>query len=287
MAPRSPATGRARGARRRWLTLLPITALVLGLPWLRPQPAPDVTGAGAAAPSTRAAAGLAASAGPAVTPQAPIDPVARLRLPPVAAASRPPAAVPVRGRGTFGYAAGTGPVLGRSGPVRHFRVAVEWGSGEHLAGFAAQVQAVLADGRSWVGGGRLRLQRVAGGARSDFTVYLATRETAARMCAHGGIDIRVSGRPFTSCRVPGRAIINLDRWRLSAATFTRVRVPLATYRAYVINHEVGHELGKHHQGCPRRGAPAPVMVQQTLTLRGCAPYAWPRRGGRPYAGRGL
>jgi hypothetical protein len=30
-----------------------------------------------------------------------------------------------------------------------------------------------------------------------------------------------------------------------------------------------------------------VMVQQTLTLRGCTPYAWPRRGSRELAGPGL
>ncbi len=79
-------------------------------------------------------------------------------------------------------------------------------------------------------------------------------------------------------------IINLDRWRLSAKPYAYAKVPLATYRQYVINHEVGHELGHRHEGCPRAGGPAPVMVQQTLTLRGCVPYAWPRRGDRFLSG---
>ena len=128
------------------------------------------------------------------------------------------------------------------------------------------------------------MQRVAGGDRSDFTVYLATRATAGTMCARGGVNIRVGGRPYTSCRATGKAIINLDRWRLSAPTYVAAKVPLAVYRQYVINHEVGHELGHHHEGCPGAAEPAPVMVQQTLKLRGCVPYAWPRRDDQELAG---
>ena len=195
-----------------------------------------------------------------------------------------PGRVPARGTGRFAYASGRGEVFGSRGTLRRFRVAVERGADEDVAAFAAQVEATLGDRRSWIGGGRLRLQRVDGSERADFTVYLATRETAGLMCARGGVNIRVGGRPYTSCRSTGKAIINLDRWRLSAPTFVAAKVPLSTYRDYVVNHEVGHELGKSHQGCPRRGGPAPVMVQQTLTLRGCTPYAWPRRGNRELAG---
>jgi Protein of unknown function (DUF3152) len=198
-----------------------------------------------------------------------------------------PGAVPVAGTGVFDHAPGRGRILGAGGSLRRFRVGVERGSREDAAGFAAQVEATLGDTRSWIGGGRLRLQRVAAGDDADFTVYLATRETAGRMCARGGVNVRVGGHPYTSCRSTGRVIINLDRWRLSARPYLAAGVPLTTYRQYVINHEVGHELGRGHQGCPKRGGPAPVMLQQTLTLRGCTPYAWPRRGGRELAGPGL
>jgi hypothetical protein len=132
--------------------------------------------------------------------------------------------------------------------------------------------------------GRKRMQRVAGGDRASFTVYLVTRDTAGRMCRVGGVNVTVLGRPYTSCRSTGKAIINLDRWRLSARPYITAKVPLITYRQYVINHEVGHELGRHHEGCPKRGGPAPVMVQQTLTVRGCVPYAWPLRNGRRFEG---
>jgi hypothetical protein len=244
---------------------------------------------------------LAGRAEPAAAPPVPLPEISAFPapaappLPPIPARSasmpedpvRLSGPVPARGKGTFAYARGRGPVAGTGGSLRRFRVAVEHGTNEDAVAFAAQVEATLGDKRGWTGGRRLRLQRVGAKEVSDFTVYLATRDTAGALCARGGVNIRVGGRPYTSCRATGKVIINLDRWRLSAPTYAKAGVPLSVYRQYVINHEVGHELGRHHQGCPKRGGPAPVMVQQTLTLRGCVPYAWPRRGDRELAGPSL
>ncbi|MDY7086516.1 MAG: DUF3152 domain-containing protein [Actinomycetota bacterium] len=197
---------------------------------------------------------------------------------------RMPGAVPAKGSGQFTYAASRGPVFGSKGQLRRFRVAVEKGSNENAEDFAAQVAGTLGDPRGWAGSGRVRLQLVSGSDAADFTVYLATRETTGKMCLRGGTNVNVGGRPYTSCRTTGKAIINLDRWRLSATPFVSAKVPLSTYRQYVVNHEVGHELGYRHEGCPRAGGPAPVMVQQTLTLRGCKAYAWPRWNGKMLSG---
>ncbi|KXK63543.1 hypothetical protein AWW66_01935 [Micromonospora rosaria] len=197
---------------------------------------------------------------------------------------RLPGTAPSAGRGTFGYDGRTGPVLGRAGDLRRYRVAVERGSGEEVTAFADAVHTALAGPGSWVDGGRLRLRQVPGSGPYDFTVYLATARTAGRMCAAGGVDIRVGGRPYTSCRAVGRVIINLDRWRTSVPHYVRAEVPLAVYRTYVVNHEVGHELGYRHERCPGAGRPAPVMMQQTLFLRGCVANPWPYRDGRRYAG---
>jgi hypothetical protein len=203
---------------------------------------------------------------------------------PSATKNRP---VPTHGTGVFSYASKRGPVIGKKGPLRRFKVAVERGSNENVDEFAAAVAATLGDARSWTGTGQLRLQMVPGADKAQFTVFLATRDTAGQMCLRGGTNIRVGGVPYTSCRTTGRAIINLDRWRLSSTPYLKAKVPIATYRQYVINHEVGHELGHHHQGCPKAGGPAPVMVQQTLTLRGCTAYAWPTRNGKLFSGPSL
>ncbi|MEU9507620.1 DUF3152 domain-containing protein [Micromonospora sp. NPDC048170] len=196
---------------------------------------------------------------------------------------RLPGPVPSAGRGSFGYDDRVGPVLGDAGTLRRYRVAVESGAGEDTGEFAAAVELALTGPGSWVDGG-LRLQQVGPASRHDFTVYLATAETAGRMCAAGGVNIRVGGRPYTSCRAPGKVIINLERWRLSVPHFVSAKVPLSVYRTYVVNHEVGHQLGHRHERCPGKGRVAPVMMQQTLFLNGCVANPWPYRDGRRYAG---
>ena len=198
-----------------------------------------------------------------------------------------PGPAPSSGPGRFGYDDRTGPVLGTAGEVRRYRVAVESGSGADAGEFALAVRTALAGPGSWVDSGRLRLRQVDATSRYDFTVYLATAGTAGRMCAAGGVDIRIGGRPYTSCRTSGKVIINLDRWRLSVPHFVEAGVPLSVYRTYVINHEVGHQLGHRHERCPGQGEPAPVMMQQTLFLKGCVANPWPYLDGRRYAGPAL
>jgi hypothetical protein len=274
--PVRPSAG-PEGWRRWWLVLLVVAVVSwsgflvsLGVHTSNPVAHPVVRpSAYPSAPVLEATVAVTASPSPAATP-------ARTNL--AASVLQLPGAVPTHASGNFGYASARGPVLGSKGQLHRFRVAVERGSGEDVDAFAEQVEETLGEPRSWIGGGTLRLQLVGGDDPADFTVYLATRDTAGEMCARGGTDIRIGGRPYTSCRAAGKVIINLDRWRLSAKPYLSAKVPLSVYRQYVINHEVGHELGHRHQGCPRAGGPAPVMVQQTLTTRGCEPYAWPRRG---------
>ncbi len=70
--------------------------------------------------------------------------------------------------------------------------------------------------------------------------------------------------------------INENRWR--GWTPNQSKLPLAQYRIYLINHELGHLLGKPHFKAnfsePHR-LPAPVMMQQTLGIGMFEPNYWP------------
>jgi Protein of unknown function (DUF3152) len=204
--------------------------------------------------------------------------------PSASAVTQAPGDFPASGSGSFVLAAARGPAIGTAGTPRRFHVAVEKGAGEDLAAFTSTVDEVLGDPRGWTASGQLRLQRVSPAERADFTIYLATAETARQMCAQGKVDIVEKGQPYTSCRAPGKVILNLARWRLSVPDYVAAGVPLDTYRQYMINHEVGHELGHGHELCPGKGRVAPVMQQQTLGLHGCAANAWPYLDGKRYAG---
>lgn len=192
---------------------------------------------------------------------------------------------PSSGPGTWSYAKNQGKVLGAAGSIKRFRVAVEKNvADEELDGFTSLVDETLGDARSWIAGKQYRLQRVPSGSSYQFTIYLATGETTRKLCAAGGMDTRLGGVSYTSCRLPGRVVINLNRWRMSVPDYVNGKIDLHDYRQYVINHEVGHELGRFHEGCPGKGKPAPVMQQQTYGLKGCTANAWPYVGGKRYTG---
>ncbi|SCE77156.1 Protein of unknown function (DUF3152) [Micromonospora viridifaciens] len=189
-----------------------------------------------------------------------------------------PSPYPTEGSGRFATADSRSPVRGYDGPLHRYRIEVERDSGQDADEFAATVDAVLGDPRSWIASGELRVQRVTDAAAADFTIYLATPATSERMCADGGLTTE----RYTSCRLPGKVIINLARWMDAVPDYG---APLDVYRTYVINHEVGHEFGEEHQACPGPGEPAPVMQQQTYGLDGCVANAWPYVDGVRYEGR--
>lgn len=215
-------------------------------------------------------------------PQSVHSPVIELPSAAPTPSAQAPSASPVTvafsrtGSGMFTYAGDQGPVVGKAGKLRQFRVAVENGIRQDVEDFAADVDKILGDGRSWTGSGELRLQRVAQG--GEFTVYLASEATSEQMCREDGLRTD----KYTSCRVSsGKIVINLARWLTAVPDYG---APLGVYRQYVINHEVGHQLGYGHERCPTAGGPAPVMQQQTLGLYGCVANAWPYVDGKRLTG---
>jgi Protein of unknown function (DUF3152) len=290
------ATPHSRRIRwQRWLpppALVRVTGAIAAITVVGTLAAPEVRGPDGVLFRTPepAVAGPISEVGSSTDPDAEQSPIA-VGMPHPAEAPeidvpvlRLPGPVPSSGTGSFQYSSSPGLLLGTAGPVRRYRVAVEAGSLVDADQFAAAVDEALGDDRSWTADGDLRLLRVPARADHDFTILLATARTAGRLCAAGGVNIEVGGRPYTSCRVSDKVILNLDRWQLSVDHMVAAGVPLTEYRAYVVNHEVGHELGYRHEGCPRRGAPAPVMMQQTLSLDGCLPNPWPYLHGTRYAG---
>lgn len=176
-----------------------------------------------------------------------------------------------RGTGELRTVPGTSPRSG-SGPLQLYAVEVEGGLGISPRRFAAAVERTLADRRGWRSPGVRAFRRADEGAVA-FRVTLASPATTDRLCAPLQTNRRYS------CYQAGRAVLNAGRWMKGTAGY---RGRLAAYRRYMVNHEVGHGLGRGHSSCPRRGARAPVMLQQTKGLGGCRPGPWPldlERGG--------
>ncbi|MGF1662707.1 MAG: DUF3152 domain-containing protein [Kineosporiaceae bacterium] len=175
-----------------------------------------------------------------------------------------PEDVPRSASGSFVVAGGgTGPV-GRGGTSVRYTVEVEDGLPFDAMTVATEVDGVLGDDRSWTGLGRWTLQRVDGG--GDARILLASPDTVDRLCA----PLRTSGT--FSCRNGPLVVVNALRWAGGADSWGD---DVAGYRAYLVNHEFGHFLGYGHVGCPGDGEPAPVMMQQTKSVEGCVPNAWP------------
>ncbi len=151
-----------------------------------------------------------------------------------------------------------------TGKVWTVRVQVEQGLDIDKQAFADFVLDTLNDPRSWGHGGRLTFARTDGAA--DVRVVLASPDTSARMC----LPQRTFGK--LSCRTGDAAVLTVYRWVRAIPGYGTDR---DGYRHYLVNHEVGHALGHGHVMCPRPGAVAPVMMQQSKGLLGCLPNAWP------------
>jgi Protein of unknown function (DUF3152) len=174
-----------------------------------------------------------------------------------------------QGAGSLSVVDGSSRTYG-TGPLSRFIVEIEDGIEVDGAAFAEAVTLTLGDPRSWGAGGRMSFQRVgaaeAAAGQFDFRVALVSPGSMERYCPGVGTG------GYTSCRYGDRAVINLARWATAVPHYDG---DIATYRQYVVNHEVGHALGNGHVDCPGPGRLAPVMVQQTLSLEGCVKNAWP------------
>jgi hypothetical protein len=152
-----------------------------------------------------------------------------------------------------------------AGPVARFAVEVEGGLRVDRAAFARVVVRTLSDRRSWAAQDGFALRWVDSG-RVDLRIALASPSLTDRLCG----PVRTNG--IFSCATEHRAVLNAMRWQHGADAY---RGRTALYRRYLVNHEVGHLLGRGHVGCPGPRERAPVMMQQTKGVDSCIPNAWP------------
>ena len=126
-----------------------------------------------------------------------------------------------------------------------------------LKDFAQEVAICLADPHGWESQG---YRFVAVKSNPQVVIHLSS----LKGLKSAGCD------PTLSCaELGGKEMrINEQRWRHGTAKSGQ---DLNGYRQYVISHEMGHILGRDHVKCPGPGQPAPIMLQQTLGLRGCLP----------------
>jgi len=145
---------------------------------------------------------------------------------------------------------------------------------EEMASFAHKIAAIYADPRGWSLGGSVAFRAVTHG--GDFTVWLATPDAMPSF----GEDCS----PQWDCRSGRNVIINEARWEKGSPKWPGA---LDDYRTMIVNHETGHWLGLDHATCPARGAPAPIMMQQSRGVDPCLPNPWPTRAERETVSRQL
>ena len=156
--------------------------------------------------------------------------------------------------------------VGTGGPIIGVSVEIEGGLSFDLENTRREIVNILADSRGWTSKGTIRFRLLDDPAAADVRVRIASPRTVDARCS----PLRTGGR--LSCRNGNSLHLNSVRWSGATSFWT---APLSEYRAYLINHEMGHFLGHGHRSCPARGAVAPVMQQQTKSLQGCRPNGWP------------
>jgi Protein of unknown function (DUF3152) len=239
----------------RWAVPVAVLAIVALVLILRPA----VGHSNAAAPEPTTSAPSPTTAAPTTTTPAPTTTPPRTTPAPT---TQP--AIPASASGRLAVVPGT---AGPTGPGTRMTYRLEIEAGLPLDGpaIAAQVQKTLTDPRGWQPIEHVAFVRT-DGASASFDLILASPALVDRLC----YPLDTVGE--LSCRNGNRVILNAKRWATAVPWYGG---HLDEYRAYLVNHEVGHRLGHGHKTCPAPGAPAPVMVQQSKSLYGCKANPWP------------
>lgn len=159
----------------------------------------------------------------------------------------------------------------RTSDMHSYSVKVEQGLPLDVEATATQISSILNDERGWTGYQDNSFQLVSDPGQADFTIYVGSADTVDELCRPDDTQ------GLVDCRNGNKVALNVDRWLFAAPPYAGQTID--SYRTYLVNHEVGHYIGFGHVGCPGPGQPAPIMVQQTIDLQGCAPAWWPSEVG--------
>lgn len=133
--------------------------------------------------------------------------------------------------------------------------------------FAEQVQRTLDDPRGWRADG-IAFERVDSGGELEIVLSQASRIPGYSPACSSSY----------SCRVGRFVLLNQDNWTDATKAWRKGDASVRDYRHMLVNHEVGHWLGREHVTCDGGSDQlAPVMQQQSKTLAGCAANPWPLR----------
>ncbi|HSX43349.1 MAG TPA: DUF3152 domain-containing protein [Candidatus Saccharimonadales bacterium] len=123
------------------------------------------------------------------------------------------------------------------------------------------------DVRGWNNEGTIAFEHVTSGC--EYTVWMSS---AAQVTSFGAICDN-----YYNCQVGTNVIMNYDRWTSATPPWNKTGGTMQDYHTLMINHETGHRLGfADNPTCPAAGDPAPVMMQQSIDLKGCVFNIWPR-----------
>jgi uncharacterized protein DUF3152 len=281
--PAGPSGGRSRGRLRRFvreygwrayaLPLLIVITIVALMRMNEPGGPPGPASAAGSSGASLAGAGPPRAA-PTDTPMMPDKAGAAVQREVLASDALPPGGpYTQRGKGTFHVVPGTGPVVG-TGALHRYTIDIEDGvTGINPATFATTVQAALDNPQSWTGhGSGVALQRVDSGP-VEFHITLTSAMTVRALC---GYELKIE----TSCYAAAhdqRVVLNVARWIRGDMAYVG---DLATYHLYMVDHESGHALGHSHAHACLKNGFAPVMMQQTISLKAangktCQANPWP------------
>ena len=144
-------------------------------------------------------------------------------------------------------------------------IQVEFGLNLNLNCLSEMIPGILNDPRGWATVENTSFQ-IVDKEVADLNIVFASPDTVDELC----YPLQTNG--IYSCRNEKNVVINMYRWLSGAEDFNN---EIATYRIYLINHEVGHYLGWGHTDCPSENALAPVMMQQSKSTSWCIPNGWP------------